>query len=77
MRLEVHIVLVLALAAMGWCQQENNGAKALFGSVHFKDQPSSQNETTHSKPTSSPTPLGASNQSTNARNRASAPFHRA
>jgi hypothetical protein len=71
MKTEVHVALVLALTAMGWCQQESKGAKALFGDVHFKSQPSSQTAKAQSSPTSSPTPGGSSSRVTEARNRTS------
>ncbi|HXA83874.1 MAG TPA: DUF4384 domain-containing protein [Candidatus Dormibacteraeota bacterium] len=71
MKAEVHVALILALTAMGWCQQESKGAKALFGEVHFKNQPSSQTAEAQSKPTSPSTPGGSSNRVTEAHSRAS------
>jgi hypothetical protein len=71
MKAEVHVALILALTAMGWCQQESKGAKALFGEVHFKNQPSSQTAEAQSTPTSAPTPGGSSNRVTEVHNRAS------
>jgi len=38
----VHVVIILAMAATGWCQQEQStGAKALYGAVNFKSEPTS------------------------------------
>jgi Domain of unknown function (DUF4384) len=55
----VHVVIILALAATGWCQQEqSSGAKALYGAVNFKSEPTS---TSPAKPkqvaTSHPAPV--------------------
>jgi hypothetical protein len=56
---------------MGWCQQESKGAKALFGEIHFKNQPSSQTAEAQSKPPSSPPHGGSSNGVADERNRVS------
>ena len=55
MKSAARVAFVLAVIAIGWCQQESRGAKALFDAVHFKAQPS---PAAPNKPPSSPVPAG-------------------